>query len=375
LRLVATCARGTEGAVRGELSRLGLRHLRGARGAVTFEGRMEDGMRACLWSRTAMRVLAPLAAFPCPDAAALYEGVRTVDWTEWLTVKTTLAVDATGTAPGLTHTGFVALKVKDAVVDTLRDALGGRPDVDVKDPDVRIVIHLARGQAEVSLDLSGAPLYRRGYRTSVKDAPLKETLAASMLALGEAAPDLPFLDPLCGSGTLAVEHALAARRIAPGLRRPFGFQRWPRYRGEWQSSWDSMKEQARAEALPRAPAPIRASDRDEEAIESARRNARAAGVEADVEIAQADARDAQPGADRGTLCANPPYGERIGGQPLQLAGFYRGLGEAFRRFHGWDLLVLSGNPLLERNLGIRPEWTHRLWNGPLEVNLVRARVP
>jgi putative N6-adenine-specific DNA methylase len=375
LRLVATCARGTEGAVRGELSRLGLRHLRGTRGAVTFEGRMEDGMRACLWSRTAMRVLAPLAAFPCPDAAALYEGVRAVDWTEWLTVKTTLAVDATGTAPGLTHTGFVALKVKDAVVDTLRDALGGRPDVDVKDPDVRIVVHLARGQGEVSLDLSGAPLYRRGYRTSVKDAPLKETLAASMLELGEASPDVPFLDPLCGSGTLAVEHALSARRIAPGLRRAFGFQRWPRYRGEWQSSWDSMKEEARAGALPRAPAPIRATDRDEEALDAARRNVRAAGVEADVEIAQADARDAQPVSDRGTLCTNPPYGERIGGQPLQLAGFYRGLGEAFRRFHGWDLLVLSGNPLLERNLGIRPEWTHRLWNGPLEVNLVRARVP
>ena len=133
--------------MRGELSSLGMRHLRGSRGAVTFEGSMEDGMRACLWSRTAMRVLAPLVAFPCPDAAALYDGVRTIDWTEWLTVKTTLAVDATGTAPGLHHTGFVALKVKDGVVDSLRDALGGRPDVDTRDPDVRLVVHLSRGQA------------------------------------------------------------------------------------------------------------------------------------------------------------------------------------------------------------------------------------
>jgi 23S rRNA G2445 N2-methylase RlmL len=375
VKLVATCARGTEGAVRGELSALGMRRLRGARGAVTFEGRMEDGMRACLWSRTAMRVLAPLAEFACPDATALYDGVRAVGWTEWLSVRTTLAVDASGTAPGLTHTGFVALKVKDAVVDSLRDALGGRPDVDTKDPDVRIVVHLSRGRAEVSLDLSGTPLYRRGYRTSVEDAPLKETLAASILALGEAAPDLPFLDPLCGSGTLAVEHALSARRIAPGLHRAFGFQRWPRYRGEWQSGWDRMKEEARATALPRAPAPIRASDRSGNAIEAARRNARAAGVEADVEIAPGEARDAEPFAEQGTLCTNPPYGERIGGQPLQLGGFYRGLGEAFRRFHGWSLLVLSGNPLLERNLGIRPEWSHRLWNGPLEVNLIRCRVP
>ena len=332
-------------------------------------------MRACLWSRTAMRVLAPLATFPCSDAQALYEGVRAIDWTPWLSVKTTLAVDATGTAPGLNHTGFVALKSKDGIVDSLRDALGGRPDVDTRDPDVRIAVHLGRGQAEVSLDLCGAPLYRRGYRTSVQDAPLKETLAASILALGEPAPDRPFLDPLCGSGTLAIEHALAARRIAPGLRRAFGFQRWPRYRGEWQSSWDRMKEEARAAALPAAPAPIRASDRSAEAVEAAQRNARAAGVEADVAIAVAEARSAEPFGDGGTLCTNPPYGERIGGQPLQLAGFYRGLGETFRRFHGWSLLVLSGNPLLERNLGLRPEWTHRLWNGPLEVVLVRCQVP
>jgi putative N6-adenine-specific DNA methylase len=375
LRLVATCASGTEGAVRKELARLGLRHAKGGRGAVSFEGRIEDGMRACLWSRTAMRVLAPLSSFPAPDAAALYEGVRAVDWTEWLTVKTTLAVDATGTAPGLHHAGFVALKVKDGVVDCLRDRLGARPDVDTRDPDVRIVVHLSQGQAELSLDLSGAPLYRRGYRNTVQDAPLKETLAACVLALGGADLELPFLDPLCGSGTLAIEHALAARRMAPGLKRVFGFQRWPRYRGDWQSSWDLMKEEARAAALPAAPAPIRASDRSEEALDAARRNARGAGVEADLQIELAEARAIEPFGDRGTICANPPYGERIGGQPLQLVGFYRGLGEAFQRFHGWSVLVLSGNPQLERNLGLRPEWTHRLWNGPLEVNLLRYVVP
>ena len=173
-----------------------------------------------------------------------------------------------------------------------------------------------------------------------------------------------------------MEHALAARRIAPGLHRAFGFQRWPRYRGEWQSAWDRMKEEARATALPRAPAPIRGSDRDEEAIDAARRNARAAGVEADVELVVAEARTIEPFGDGGgTICTNPPYGERIGGQPLQLAGFYRGLTEAFRRFHGWSVLVLSGNPLLERNLGMKPEWSHRLWNGPLEVNLIRCRIP
>ncbi|HVP65632.1 MAG TPA: THUMP domain-containing protein [Anaeromyxobacteraceae bacterium] len=375
LRLLATCARGTEGALRTELVSLGLKHVRGERGAASFVGRLEDGMRACLWSRTAMRVLLPLARFPAADADALYAGTRSVDWTEWLSDRTTLAVDASGSSAALKHTGFAALKVKDAVVDVLRERLGARPDVDPRDPDVRIVLHIARDEAELSLDLAGGPLHRRGYRAVAAEAPLKETLAASVLVLGAVAADRPFVDPMCGSGTLAIEQALAARKVAPGLRRAFGFQRWPRYRGELQSTWDRMKEEARAASLPRAPAPIWASDRSAEALEAARRNARAAGVEGDVAWAEADARDAVPPAAAGTLCTNPPYGERLGARPLQLAGFYRGLGEAFRRFSGWDLVLLSGNPLLEREMGLRPEYSHRLWNGPLEVRLLRYRVP
>jgi len=374
-RLVATCARGTEGALRAELVSLGMRHVRGERGAVSFAGRLEDGLRACLWSRTAMRILLPLGRFPAADADALYQGTRSVDWTEWLTERTTLAVDATGSSGAITHSGFAALKVKDGVVDALRERLGARPDVDTRDPDVRIVLHLARGEAELSLDLAGGPLHRRGYRAATAEAPVKETLAAAVLRLGGVATDRPFLDPMCGSGTLAIEHALAARNLAPGLRRAFGFQRWPRYRGELQSSWDRMREEARAAALPRAPPPIWARDRSAEALEAGRRNARAAGVESDVEWSEADAREMEPPAASGTLCSNPPYGERLGARPLQLAGFYRGLGQALRRFSGWDVVLLSGNPLLEREMGLRPEWSHRLWNGALEVRLLRYRVP
>jgi len=374
-RVVVTCARGTEGALRSELVALGLKHAKGERGAVSFRGRLEDGLRACLWSRTAMRVLWPLARFPAGDQDALYQGTRSVDWTEWLTERTTLAVDASGTSAGLTHSGFAALKVKDGVVDALRDRLGARPDVDPKDPDVRIVLHLAGGEAELSLDLAGEPLHRRAYRAAVSEAPLKETLAASVLALGEVPADRPFLDPMCGSGTLAIEHALAARGLAPGLGRAFGFQRWPRYRGHLQSAWDRMKEEARACALPRAPAPIWARDRSAEALDAARRNARAAGVEADVAFAAGDARELEAPAATGTLCSNPPYGERLGVRPLQLGGFYRGLAKAFRGLSGWNLVLLSGNPLLEREMGLTPEFTHRLWNGPLEVRLLRYRVP
>jgi putative N6-adenine-specific DNA methylase len=406
VKFFATCAKGTEGALRRELAALRLPAVTGARGGVSFEGRLEHGMRACLWSRTAMRVLLELAHFPAPDADSLYQGVRSVDWTEWLDMRTTLAVEATVASSAITHSGFAALKVKDAVVDALRERLGGRPDVDPKDPDVRIVLHLAGDRADLSLDLAGEPLHRRGYRAAMTAAPLKETLAAAMLSLGRVPLDLPFVDPLCGSGTLAIEQALAARRLAPGLRRAFGFQRWPRYRGAHQSAWDRLKEEARSAALPRAPAPIVGRDRSERVLAAARRNAEAAGVAGDVIFEEGDARELEPRWPAGTLCTNPPYGERLGprperatgeraperrksrerggrdrevrpaaGQRLQLQGLYRGLGEMLRRFHGWHAVVLSGSPLLEREVRLAPEISHRLWNGPIECRLLRFRIP
>ncbi len=376
MRFFATCERGTEGALRRELGALRLRRILGGRGGVAFEGALEDGMRACLWSRTAMRVLLSLARFPAADAADLYRGARAVAWADWLTARTTLAVEASVSSAAITHSGFAALKVKDAVVDALRERLGARPDVDPRDPDVRVVLHLARGEAELSLVLAGEPLHRRGYRAAATEAPLKETLAAAVLALGRVAEELPFVDPMCGSGTLAIEQALRARRLAPGLvRRSFAFQRWLGYRGAPQSAWDRMKEEARALALPRAPAPILARDRSPRAVEAARRNAAAAGVAADVEVETGDARRLEPRFERGTVCTNPPYGERLGGRRLQLEGLYRGLGEALRRHRGWHAVILSGSPLLERALGTRPELTHRLWNGPIEARLLRYRIP
>jgi 23S rRNA G2445 N2-methylase RlmL len=388
-RFFATCAKGTEGALRRELAALHLGGVTGERGGVSFHGPLEAGMRACLHSRTAMRVLLELARFEAPDAAALYEGARAVPWEAWLTVRTTLAVEATISSSALTHSGYVALKVKDAAVDALRDKLGARPDVNAKDPDVRIVLHLARNAATLSLDLAGEPLHRRGYRAVTTEAPLKETLAAAVLLLGGADPELPFVDPMAGSGTLAIEHALRARRIAPGLGRAFGFQRWPAYRGGPQSAWDRMKAEAHAAALPRAPAPIVARDLHPKAVAAARRNVAAAGLAADVAVEEGDARELQPRFPSGTIAANPPYGERLmsgrGARPAQapdarvqakkLQGFYRGVGEMLLRHHGWTALLLSGSPLLERAIPIRPEIDHRLWNGPLEVHLLRYHLP
>jgi putative N6-adenine-specific DNA methylase len=385
MHFFATCAKGTEGALRRELVALKVARVRGDRGGVSFEGKLEVGMRACLYLRTAMRVLVELGRFEAPTQDALYEGVKAIPWEDWLDTRTTLAVEANVTSSVITHSGYAALKVKDAVVDRLREKLGARPDVDPKDPDFNIVLHLARGEATISLDLAGEPLHKRGLRLVTTVAPLKETLAAAVLSLGGADPELPFVDPMAGSGTLAIEHALRARRIPPGLGRAFGFQRWPAYRGGPQSTWDRMKEAARAEILPRAPAPIIARDLHPKALAALHQNVGVAGLGGDIVIEAGDARDLTPRFPQGMIVSNPPYGERMmagggGGsaeertQDRKIAGFYRGLAEMMKRHSGWTVVLLSGNPALSTAVQLKAEVDHKLWNGPLEVRLLRWRI-
>lgn len=373
-----TCPRGTEGALRSELVGLRIGSPKGDRGGVRFDGPVPMAMAVCLHARTAVRVLLRLAEFPVSDAQSLYAGARTVDWRPWLSAESTLAVDASvKDNPALTHSGFAALKVKDAIVDSLRDALGARPDVDPKRPDVSIVLHVAGGQGALFLDLAGEPLHRRGYRVAMTDAPLKETLAAAVLALGGVPRDRPFVDPMAGGGTLAIEHALAARGLAPGLRRRFGFERWPAFAGDdaLRAAWERLRGEAEAHALaPRAPLPpIVCADVSSEALGAARRNASAAGVDDDLTFEQADATTLERRFDAGTVCTNPPYGERL--QPADLDALYRGLGRAFMRLSGWQVVVLSGSPLFARALPLKPAVSHRLFNGPLEVRLLRYEIP
>ncbi len=442
-RFFATCARGTEGALRREIAALRIAGARGDTGGVSFEGPLDMGFAVCLHARVAMRVLLEVGRFEVGDADSLYAGTRSVDWRTWMTAHTTLAVAAdVSDAPDLRHSGFAALKVKDAVVDALRDALGARPNVNPRDPDVAIRLHIQGKEAKLFLDLAGEPLHRRGYRVAMTDAPLKETLAAAVLALGRVDPELPFVDPMCGSGTLPIEHALMARRISPGLRRRFGFQRWPLFAGEGpRQSWNRQIEAARADILPAAPAPIVCAERFPDAVEAARKNAAAAGVERDLIFDVGDVREANPRWPYGNLVMNPPYGERLMGDPaggdaggaraiaqdtprgpargaardsarrlpgapvraagrgsargaypapetdpgraardthvaqLKLAGLYRGMAEAIERFKGWGVVVLSGNPMWIQEVRRRPAITHRLFNGPLEVRLLRYEIP
>ncbi|MBK6518455.1 MAG: RNA methyltransferase [Polyangiaceae bacterium] len=361
----ATAAKGTEGAVRDELRSLRFRGVRADRGGVHFSGELSEGARACVELRTPMRVLVQLARFDAPSEDALYEGVRRVAWEEHLTAKTTLAVRASTRSSALTHSRYVAQKAKDAIVDRLRERLGARPDVDLEDPDAVVSVHLAKDLATLYLDLSGQPLFLRGYRTEHHGAPLKETLAASLLFVGGWATDRDaFIDPMCGSGTIAIEAALLAEGRAPGTisERRFGFERWASFNTSARAALAQLKERAaeRAERARRAPRPpIWGFDVDGGAVEIARANARRAGV--DVRFDRRDARDLRL-AEPTTLVTNPPYGERIS----MTEAAWREAAAALTRDPDARVGLILGHPDMLRAIRTRPNKVITMMNGDLE---------
>lgn len=378
LRFTATAAKGTEGLLREELKAIGLSRVKAERGGVHFYGALEAGMRACLHSRIAQRVVVELVQAPTRDAEALYDLVAEQPWEEHLTTRSTFAVEVTGRHPAFPDGRFPALKTKDAIADRLTQKLGARPDVDRDRPDVLVVVHLGRDATTLSLDLAGDPLHKRGWRTEADEAPLKETLGAALIALSGWDAARPFLDPFCGSATIAIEAAQIARKIAPGRGRHFGFHRWPTFGDDEAQIFRTLQEEAKAMALPKAPAPIVARDRFGKPLAIAERNVQRAGVAGTVTLEQRDARELQGLPAEVVLVTNPPYGERIGGKPMQLQGLFRQFGEAFAKLPKTaDLCVLAGTPALPeafQEAGLRPSAPlHTLFNGPLEVRAVRYR--
>lgn len=364
MRFFATAAKGTEPALRDELRELRLRRVRADRGGVHFEGDMAEAARACLWSRVAVRVLLEVATFDAPDEERLYEGTRAVDWTAWMTPRTTLAVRATCKSSRLTHSQFVAQKTKDAVVDALRDRFGTRPSVDREDPDVLLALHLARDRATLYLDVGGASLHERGWRARAGEAPLRETLAAAVLRLSGWDRQRPLVDPMCGAGTIAIEAAAWSRRVAPGLaRKRFGFERWASHDDAEKRGMERLREEARAARLPEGP-PVFASDVSPRSVELAAANAKAARV--DVTVDRRDVRSLEPLDPAGFVVTNPPYGERLAADEA----LYGELARAIRRMHGHTAALLAGTPAIGRAMGREPDRWWILFNGPIECRLL-----
>jgi 23S rRNA (guanine2445-N2)-methyltransferase / 23S rRNA (guanine2069-N7)-methyltransferase len=374
--LFAAAPRGLELLLADELRALGAADAREARSGVLFSGDLALAYRACLWSRLANRILLPLAKFPAATPEALYDGVRAIDWSVHLGAENTLAVEFNTSHSAITHSHFGALKVKDAVVDQFRDRTGARPSVATEEPDVRINVYLNNNEAQVSLDLSGESLHRRGYRVKSVTAPLKENLAAAIL-LRARWPEIArsggaLVDLMCGSGTFPIEAALMAADIAPGVdRRYFGFLRW---RGHDPLLWEELLAEARArrEAGVANLPPIRGYDRDSTAVRAALANVAQAGLSGHVHIERRELSDCRAESTNtpGLVVANPPYGERLG-EESELPGLYRALGDALKRcYTGWQGAVFTGNPDLGKVMGLRAHKMHVLWNGAIECKLL-----
>lgn len=365
----ATTAKGVEEVLAAELVRLGAEDVATESGGVRFGGGMEAAYRANLWLRTASRVLMPLAEFACETPEQLYQGVRTVDWTSYLTPAMTLAVDCNLRDSALTHSGFVALKTKDAMVDDVRDRLGSRPNVDTKDPDLRVNVRLFRNRCTLSLDCSGTPLDRRGYRLERHEAPLKENLAAALVELSGWDGSVPLLDPMCGTGTIAIEAALKALRIPSGLLRAgFGFQRWL---GFDRPLWDRLVEEARQGMLADLPAPVLGSDISHSAIAMANENARRAGVGELIRLGRGPIAELAPPPGPGILIFNPPYGKRLGEEEA-LKPLYKEIGDVMkRRCKGYTAYLFTGNLELAKSVGLKAARRIVLYNGPIECRLLK----
>lgn len=377
--ITATCPKGLEDMLADELTSFGAelhkRHLAG----VSMRATLEVAYRCCLWSRLANRILLPLTQFHVDSAQALYDGIAQVPWHEHFAPEKTFVVDFSGSNRAITHTQFGAQKTKDAVVDQFVWRCGKRPSIDLKCPDWRLNVHLARDEAQVSIDLAGDSLHRRGYRLQGGMAPLKENLAAALLMRanwpGIAARGGALLDPLCGSGTLLIEGALMAMDIAPGIwRERWSFENWHKHDAETWQRVHSDAAQRKAKALERQWPEIRGYDASAAAIRAAEENIERAELTGKVRVLRKElAQFVKPThceINTGLVITNPPYGERLGEQE-SLRHLYSHLAERLRaEFIGWHAAVFTGNPDLGKTMGLRSNKQYRFFNGAIPTQLL-----
>jgi 23S rRNA (guanine2445-N2)-methyltransferase / 23S rRNA (guanine2069-N7)-methyltransferase len=374
---IATAPVGAASVLAEELAQFGATDVKERSHDVKFQGTLEAGYCACLWSRTATRVLLSLGSIDAGSSNSIYEGVKRIDWRDHLAPGATLACECSGGNESIRHTIYGSQLIKDAVCDNLRDATGERPNIKPERPDVLLHLHVEGPTALLSVDFSGESLHRRGYRSEGGRAPLKENVAAAVLLRagwpGIFARGGVLLDPLCGSGTFLTEGALIAADTAPALEREyFGFLGW---RGHDASMWERLLDEARARRVAGAALARRCilgSDADADAVRMTIANGEQAGI-ADWLHAEKRALGeiVRPRGEAGLIVANPPYGERIGAES-GLPALYSELGSVLReRFQGWQAAILTGNPPLARNLGIYAKRTHRFFNGAIECRLLR----
>ncbi len=372
----APCPRGLEEVLAAEITDLGGQKVGVERGGVRFSGSAKTGYAVALWSRVASRVLEELARGHVNDLDEVYALARTVDWRRTLRPGQTLAVRGTANSRLVDNTHYLALRVKDAVVDQVRDDTGSRPDVDTDAPDLPLHVHVKDTVATVSRDLAGIPLAKRGYREGGQHkSPLNEALAAGLLLLSDWDRNSPLADPLCGSATLLIEAAFIAGDRAPGLGRSFAFERWA---DRDRNGWEALQHDANARweaGRPAIPA-LYGNDRHAGALSLGRRNLARAGLEGRIRLFEGPVGAWEPPEVPRVVVTNPPYGERLDGDlPDDLQNTWYTLGR-FLKDHcpGSDAWVLAGNPDVTRHLHLKAERKIPVWNGSIECRWLHYRI-
>ena len=362
--LIAKTFQGLEEVLAKELIDLGANNVQIGRRMVTFTGDQEMMYRANFALRTAIRVLKPIKHFTAKSADEVYEAVQQIDWTQYLTNDTTFAVDSVVFSTEFRHSKFVAYKVKDAIVDQMREKTGDRPNIRITNPDLQLHIHIAEYDCTLCLDSSGESLHKRGYRVQQVEAPLNEVLAAGIILMTGWQGETDFIDPMCGSGTFPIEAGLIARNIAPGVfRKGYAFEKWPDFDAELLESIYNDDSQEREFTHH-----IYGYDNNRQAVEIATGNVRAAGLSKDIDIKLQDFKDFTQPAEPAILISNPPYGERISAPDL--LGVYKMIGERLKhQFAGNEAWILTYREECFEQIGLKPSLKTPLYNGSLECEL------
>ena len=373
-RFFAVCPRGLDGLLADELKALGATHLAPEAGGVGFAGSLATAYAANLHSRLASRVLWQVGRRPYASEDDVYHAAFAVPWDDHMTSRQTLRVDVNASNSPLRSLEFAMLKVKDGVVDRIRDRTGARPSIDRMQPDVRVFAHLDHEAVTLYLDLSGEPLFKRGWRADKGEAPLKENLAAGLLMLAGWTAGQPLLDPFCGSGTIVIEAACMAAKRAPGLDRHFAFERLASFDA---AAWQSLQKDALAQVSDAASATIVGRDISTRVIDQARANARLAGLrrwldDGRLVLDAGDARAIKPPAEHGLIVTNPPYGEQSSPRSASVPKLMGEIGDVLKQsFAGWTAWLLTSDRQLPRQMRLAETRKTVLFNGALECRFFR----
>ncbi|NQW28036.1 MAG: class I SAM-dependent RNA methyltransferase [Flammeovirgaceae bacterium] len=366
MKIIVKTLHGLEEVLMKEIEALGGQNIKIRKRAVECEGTLPFLYEANLMLRTALRILVPVYEFTAQNESQLYQNIKAFDWSKYLDVRQTFAIDNTVFSEYFTHSKYAALKMKDAIADQFREKFDMRPSVDVEKPDILFNLHAYQDKFTVSLDSSGRLLSQRGYRNPGHQAPLNEVMAAGLLLLSGWDKTIPLVDPMCGTGTIIIEAVLMALNVPPQINfNDFGFRNWNNFQ---PMMWNRIKSEAQGK-IRSSPLMISGSDIDSNAVALAKSAFKKLRLGRDVQIKQASFEDLIPKSRTGMIITNPPYGERIGEDVEVL---YKNLGDTFKNnFSGYDAWVLSSNVAALKQLHLKPTEKISLYNGPLEVQFCK----